>query len=106
MSRVSLRPEAERTLCWAATRGVQGHIRMLQERHIVASHIQIAFVHVNYMWQSVEILDGRTVQIMNHFSIWATVACAEYFGQRFTIGVFNNSVVELATYDEVDLRMA
>src|SRR4029077_12697412 len=70
MSAERLRPEAESTLRGAAARGVKRDERMEQERDIVAGDVEVALVHVSDMGQGVEVLNLRSVGIVDDFSVF------------------------------------
>src|SRR6185369_17230870 len=71
MSTERLRPQAESALGRAATGGVQGYVRMKQERHVVTGNVQIALVNVSHVRQSVEILNLRAVGIVDDSAVLA-----------------------------------
>ncbi len=66
MSAERLRPQAERTLRWAAAGAVKRNERVQQERHVVARYIEIALVNIGDMGQGIKVLNLRAVWSMNH----------------------------------------
>jgi hypothetical protein len=86
----------------AAAGGVQRDERIEQERNVVTARVDIALVDVNHVGQGVEVVNGRTVGVVNHRAVGAAIGRAEDLAQRFTVGVLDRGVIELAAHDEVD----
>ena len=101
MSAERLGPEAEGALGGASARGVKRYEGVQQERDVVAADIQVAPVDVGYVRQSVQILDGRTVGIMNDPTVFA-VGNAENIFDRLALRVFDDGVVEFLAAGYVD----
>src|SRR5580698_17690 len=98
---MGLRPEAEGTHGGASARGVEGDVRIQQERNVVAFEIKIAFVDFRYPRKLVEILDDRAFGIMNVLAVLA-IADARQFAERSAFGVGDDLVIEFAANDEID----
>src|SRR5438132_2444509 len=70
MSAQQLRPQAERALRRAATGDVEREERIQEEWDVVLANIQIALVHVDHVGKRIQVLDGRTVRIVNTLSVF------------------------------------
>ena len=104
MSTEGLRPQTERALCRAAARGVQRDERIEQERHVVATRIDVALVHIHHVRQSIEIGHCRTVGVVQYLAVRPTIRNAEDLVQRLTIRILDYGVIELPAHYEIERR--
>ncbi len=101
MARMRLRPQAERAHRRTAARGVEGNVRVQQERNVIPAEVQIALVDLRNPGQLVEILDVAAFRIVNVRAVLA-VADAGKILERRALGVVGDLIIELAAHDEID----
>src|SRR5271157_3989633 len=102
MSAECLRPQAERALRRTAARRVKRDEWIKQERHVVATWINISFIHVHHIRQGVEVVYGWTIRIVDDFSVRAAVGDPKDLVQRLAVGKLDRGVVELAPHHKIE----
>src|ERR1700733_9804313 len=92
-----LRPHAESAQRWAAAGGVKRHVRIQEERNVVALYFQIALVNICREWQRVELGGVQLLarRIVDDFAVFA-IADAHDFAYRLAVSIFHNGMVEFA----------
>ena len=98
-----MRPQTECALRGAAARGVKRHIWVQQERHVVASNIEIPLIDICDMRQCIEILDLRTVRGVHNRTVLA-IGNAHNLVQRLALGKLHHLVIKFLARDEIDGR--
>ena len=83
----SLRPEAKRALCGAATAGVEAYVRMKQIADEIFFNLQVAPVHIRHPRQRIHILNHLALGIVFNLPLLIAIRKA---GDRIERSVFGN----------------
>src|SRR5204862_174249 len=78
MSRMGLRPQAERTHGRAAARRVERKVRVQQKRNVVLPEIQIALVNLRYPRKFVQILNESAFRVMHESAILSETNAGQF----------------------------
>ena len=104
MPRNGLWPHAEGTERRAAARGVERHVRMQQERHVIALDLQVALVNVRRERQRIQLfgVQLRALRVVNDLAVFA-VADALNLAERLPVRVFHHRVIELPARHKINV---
>src|SRR5215467_3296279 len=103
MSTQRLRPQTKGTLRRTSTSRIERNVRMQQEWHVIAPHVQIAMIYIRHMWQGIEILNLWSIGVMNHRAILA-VRNAENFLQRLALRELDHRIVKFFAANKINRR--
>src|ERR1700722_3570867 len=99
-----LGPHAESAQRRTAAGSIKGHVRIQEERYVVALNLQVALVNIcgegqRVEFRGVQLLARRSVDDLAVFAI----ADAHDFAERFAMRVFDNGMVEFTAGDKIDI---